>query len=485
MLSSDPQWQVIRCPECSGLLKVDQSNVPSSLACPACGCLIDQDEGDPTPAVDIIRSGPVEEPTEGSADEPTPESQIPDPNELVLEQELAHEAHEAMLDEELGKMPETGTPLAGIAATSGAIPKPKPTEFKIPEMVSNIGERQWSPVNAERSAPKLDASRIASTDDERLAPEPEAEEGAVKTHVARKITGWDLEDEEESGEPAFQKVRKKMGLIGICVVSALLFGVVVYGVSMSLKKPPGGKIEKPERPEVAAREAMTAVERDAMDKAEETFAAAGEAIENFLNAPTYRERQEFVRDPERVEPLMEAHYKRNPDGAFAFRPPKDGWRMAPFESFLLTSVEGEDFSLTAIAVERQEDGRYLVDWESFVGYSELPFERLMERKPTDPVLLRARASVGDYYNFGYVDSEWACVQLQDMSQANTIYAYTKVDSEILQQLMKIMTLRGETHLTLKVVHPGGDKASNQFEITDVISRGWVFSDEDEELGSEG
>ena len=175
--------------------------------------------------------------------------------------------------------------------------------------------------------------------------------------------------------------------------------------------------------------------------------------------------------------MMEDYYTDNPDGKIPFRAPEDGWAMTPYKSFLLTRLTKEDFGSTAMAVERQEDGRYLVDWESFVGYSEMGWEDLLENKPAEPVLIRCRARVGDYYNFKFDQDTWACVQLQEGSGEHTIYGYMKIDGPVLKELAKVLPPRGIRHLTLRVAHAGEGTAKNQFLVTEVVGNGWVISDE--------
>ncbi len=155
--------------------------------------------------------------------------------------------------------------------------------------------------------------------------------------------------------------------------------------------------------------------------------------------------------------------------------------MQPSNSFLLTAVVSRDYSENAIATERQDDGRFLIDWESFVGFSEIPLDKLSERKPLEPVLLRARASRGEYYNYGFSDSrEWACVELQDKTRRNTIYGYVKLEDPLLKALGKIVPSGGAAHVTLKVAYPPDGEADNQFLITELVTKGWVFSDADDE-----
>jgi len=230
---------------------------------------------------------------------------------------------------------------------------------------------------------------------------------------------------------------------------------------------------KPRTKAEQARESMTAAEREALDHPKRTFAAAGSVIEDFLSAKSYEECLKYVRDPKRVGELMKKHYLSEAYSAVEFRKPEDGWQMHPYESFLITNVQTTDFENLAVAVERQSDGKYLIDWESFVGYSDLPWEEISEKRPTEPLLIRARASLSSYYNFGFTEEVWACVQLQDQDGDHNLYGYIKLDDPLLKELGRVMSPRAASHVTLKVAFPEDAKADNQVLITEVVTNGWV------------
>ena len=425
-------------------MKVGQDQDPDSIACPSCGTMLGQGASE-SPEVEIAPGAEVIRGDSAAAQDPPQDRRLPDQ----------------------------------------AIPDPRREEFKVPDMISNVGERQWAPGKVAPEAPKLDASRLASTDDERLAPDIK-EEGGVQVHVARKITGWDLDkndDADTSTGTDIGQLKGKLAVAGIGLVSFLFVGLIVYGVLQSLKeKKEPAFVEEEKAPEEVAREALSYLERESMDNNEELFAAAGAVISEFLSAPTFQDRLTFARDPERVGPLMERYYQTVPEGAIKFREPENGWTMQPFDSFLLATVVTDEYKQLPIAVERQEDGGFLVDWESFVGYSEIPWEEFMVDLPPRPFLVRAQVSVGDYFNYGFEDTEWFCVCLQDRRLEHTAYGYIEQGSQLGKDIFKILDSQRMAHLTLKLSAPGDGKASNQFLITEFVANGWVFPNPD---GGEG
>jgi hypothetical protein len=461
MPDTDPQWKILRCAQCDRLMKVDTLHLSASLACPSCGSLFSDAATKSAEAVVELAAGADDVVIHSGAT-------VPPARGRVNESEL-------VLDREIGAIPEVTPP--SHLPSGNAIPARRLEGYKMPELISNIAEKALSPTLETKQGPKLDASKLTSIDDERFAP-AEVEEGAVKVHVARELTGWDVDGEKDDGSNAgmLEQMKSKLLLIIIVLVCVLFGGLVTYGLIRSMVGDEAPVVVEKEEAEIA-RESLTLLERDAMDDSEKTFAAAGEVLEKFVAAKNFRERAELVRDWERVAPMMEAFYTTNPDGVIDFRPPSDGWKMAPYKSFLLAQVEREDFSMDSIAVELQDDGRFLVDWESFVGYCEIPWGEIEERKSTSPFLVRAKASVGSYFNYGYKDTEWACIQLEDEGNTSTLYGYVRHDSPVLDDLKEVMTPRGTMHLTLRLAHPGGKKAANQFLVKEFVAKGWVFSND--------
>jgi len=226
-------------------------------------------------------------------------------------------------------------------------------------------------------------------------------------------------------------------------------------------------------PAQLARDSMSELERLSFDRSAETFAAAGEVIGRFLSAQDYEARLQFCRDPGRVRALMEEHYSREPDGPIEFREPKDGWKTQPYRSFLLAQVELGDFRTVPLAVERQADGGYLVDWESFVAYCEIPWEKFQQDRPTDRFVVRVLASLGDYFNNGYEDSDWACLKLEDAARNQSVYGYIMLDDPLLEEVRRVLNPTGTIHLTLSVAYPAEARAGNQLLITELVEKGWV------------
>jgi hypothetical protein len=95
-------------------------------------------------------------------------------------------------------------------------------------------------------------------------------------------------------------------------------------------------------------------------------------LRGFLNAKSVAEKIKFVREPGRVALLMKAYYAKD-----AYQPEGfESFKRGPFnfrDRFVFCSVETGDFLTRPVTLKRSlKDGKehYLIDWESWVGYSE-------------------------------------------------------------------------------------------------------------------
>ena len=226
-----------------------------------------------------------------------------------------------------------------------------------------------------------------------------------------------------------------------------------------------------------ARAALTELERDALDRdrTASTWAKVHAVMESFLAAPNYLERSKFVRDRKRVEPLMKKFYATNPDNPTKFRKLTERDKMSVRDSYIFRRFQTEDFVDKPIAFERQEDGSFLVDWESYVGYCEIPWKKIVKTRSTRPFLVRCLLSEGDYFNNGFDDDEWVCVRLEDGDRNYSFYAYAKKGSALDLKLKDVLKPDGTTYVTVKVAYPEDESGGkNQLLLKEILTRGWVL-----------
>ena len=209
-----------------------------------------------------------------------------------------------------------------------------------------------------------------------------------------------------------------------------------------------------------------------MRRNESEFIAEVEPIaRQFLEAKSVEDMLPLVRDRAKVEPKMRAYYTKGvkPAGLGQFN---TSGSVVYRGNLSAVSVRTGDFEIKQLAFIRTPEG-LKIDWESYVGWSEMSWTRFIEEKPENPVLFRTKLVKTDYYNFQFSsDVEWRSFQLTSVDDESTVYGYVKVGSELERKL----TPENPTDvslMTLKLKYPAGPKQRNQVLIDSVVADGWV------------
>ncbi len=129
--------------------------------------------------------------------------------------------------------------------------------------------------------------------------------------------------------------------------------------------------------------------------------AAEKLVTLFLRASTVEERRNFVRNPDRVEPLMKHWYLRN---SSALQSAKVTGISSALESYPNPKIPNQSIVVKAtledggrvIAPVEWTDAGAVIEWESMVGYSQIALASLPSQStdPKDPgVTLRVMATL--------------------------------------------------------------------------------------------
>jgi hypothetical protein len=192
----------------------------------------------------------------------------------------------------------------------------------------------------------------------------------------------------------------------------------------------------------------------------------------FLEATTVEELLPLVRDREAVEPKLRKFYPDgkvpapgmsafNTTGSIAFR-----------DKLASVSIRTRDFEAQQIAYLRTAEG-LKIDWESYVGWSEMTWEEFLAKKPTNSVLFRVSMKAVEYYNFSFSDDRrWSSYQFRSPNAEFVMYGYAKRDSEVDRKL-KPNDVKATTLVTVRLKFQPGETSANQVLIDEVVADGWV------------
>lgn len=251
----------------------------------------------------------------------------------------------------------------------------------------------------------------------------------------------------------------------------LLFAVMIAGVLMStLTRPP------PVIPEVGkpVEKMTTAVEvTPSAQRSEASILMEAELlVKKFLEASTVDEVLGTVRNPGVAEARMREFYpggKIEPVG------------LSKFNSDSGMVMKGKLVSVVVITRNQGEKLLGLVDtpqglkidWESWAGWLELPWEKFLSTKPSTAHVFRVILSSVDYYNFGFSDdSKWRSYRLESPDKEHGIYGYVERGSELDKQLRPDAD-ESDIMLTLALKFPLDSQSNSQVEIERFVCEGWV------------
>ena len=205
--------------------------------------------------------------------------------------------------------------------------------------------------------------------------------------------------------------------------------------------------------------------------------------EAFLRATTVEEKARFIRQPERVLPLMEKYYEKNELKPLELeRAPSFSPATLDLSAFWIAqaSIVGEED--VAVLIEQTEDNELLIDWETFVSYQEHSWDEMIEKRPEGRYEFRLRATFADFYVYEFSDkSEWVCVHLTSRHGLKDGYGFFKKDApfaeELIAQLNTSQRTKSPLALIVEASFPQDTKVKKSLIIHDVLSFRWVYVDE--------
>lgn len=216
-----------------------------------------------------------------------------------------------------------------------------------------------------------------------------------------------------------------------------------------------------------------------MRRSEAEFLAAAEPLAKaFLEAEKTEDILSVVHEPERISALLRSRY---PDGTIAptgMSKFNATGQVSYKDSFAAVTVLTPDYAKKQLAFIDSEGG-LKIDWESWIGWSDMPWDKLMETKPKKPILVRVMAKWVDYYNFGFSDeSAWRSYRLVSPDGETTLYGYVERNS-LLDQRLRPGEPTATVAVTLKIHFREDEQSPNQVVIDELVSDGWVVTRESE------
>ena len=279
------------------------------------------------------------------------------------------------------------------------------------------------------------------------------------------------------------RVRKKGGGFlgrGIAIAFVILATVGVLLVLVK-RKTPSPTVSLPARSAPVPKKPENALEKKPEEQAlpaelagdqAQLLSRVNSAARTFLEADTVEKLLPLIRNPEKVGPKLREWY---PDGkvpAVGLSRPADTVGVVPDSKIIFSKFFTRDFDEKQIAFF-DGDGGLKVDWESYVGWSEIPWSEFIAERPSKPLLFRVSLNKEEYYNFDYSDdAKWQSYRMVSPDGQHILYGYARKDSAVVEALR--MDEAGETlKTTLLLRFQGGGDSKNQVLIEKIVADGWI------------
>jgi hypothetical protein len=202
------------------------------------------------------------------------------------------------------------------------------------------------------------------------------------------------------------------------------------------------------------------------------------AIRGYYEADAIETKLSFVRDPQRVRPLMEKFYRSHPLEHREWR--NLGWVLPVEEPGYRLGYAQAVFADTepvSLIIEELADGSFRMDWESSVRYGEIGWGEFIQTQPASPTLFRVIASKPRHIPAAEVPQGSEILEIKHPEEDDVIYAYfDRQDPKFHPLLQQLQTGNWkDVPLTLRLCYPGSAGSSGKsVRIADVEGKGWLI-----------
>ena len=204
-----------------------------------------------------------------------------------------------------------------------------------------------------------------------------------------------------------------------------------------------------------------------------------ERVYAYLETSSVEEKGRYVRNPERVTPLMEEYYQR-----YALIPR----RVRSIENIRATEIGGRPFSVVEVAVEGKdalefllmencENGDLRFDWESEVNYQPLSIATYIKSKPLEPMVFRAYVERDSFYSYEYADqSRYQAFKLTFREDDDFLFGYAPRRSIEGRGLLALLEDKEDAvPVLLRLRFAEGTESTRSVLIDEVLAASWVWS----------
>ncbi len=331
------------------------------------------------------------------------------------------------------------------------------------------------PLAGDRTPPLVRPGRMALT--EESSQQATAAPHRKRSHTQKSLHSRKLLWDTWSKYTSRFKRSDNRQMFWMMIGGVFLWIVIVLGVRviMSSEVPVAGNevafVPSPRAPEALSPELALAAE--AMRKDERFLAEAEPMARKFLEAKRIEDLLPLVRNPGMAEARMRRHYPGGiieAPGMAAFNTQSNLARLGSIVALMVRTLKQDEASLV---YEETAQG-IKIDWECWVGWSEMPWEVFVAEKPTVAQVFRLMLCPIEYYNMAFAnDIKWQSYQLLSPDGKQVIYGYAERGSALNAKLCPPPDVP-KIPLMLSLKFPENATSANQVLIENCVADGWVL-----------
>jgi hypothetical protein len=300
--------------------------------------------------------------------------------------------------------------------------------------------------------------------------DPEAKPKGTNKRRRKKAGAVVAHDWEQA--PATPRMRRgeKTKMRKMLMLGGFLFSVIVASITvpMIMKAPQvvAKKTVDPKSKPVDQESAGLHIDEATI------LAQAEPLVRKFMAATRVEDVMGLVRNPETAESRMRTLYQ---DGQI----PTLG--LTTFNVNGGLTIDGDFVSVPVLTSQHEDKTVNIeitpqgmkIDWESWVGWSDIPWKEFQSTQPTTRHVFRVYLSSVEYYNFEFLDEKkWQSYSLRSPDSTDTFYGYVEKGSALDNHLRPNQD-ENNLPVTLGLKFPLNPKNNTQVEIVDLVTEGWI------------
>ena len=160
---------------------------------------------------------------------------------------------------------------------------------------------------------------------------------------------------------------------------------------------------------------------------------ADELLDSYWKAKKWQDKLPFVYQPERTRVLMEQYYEvqKGVDPVSGALLNRGRYRLNGTEILHFTYSCNRPGDVLELAMRRNSDGRFVLDWTSYVGFSQMGWEEFKKSRTTTSTVFRAFATASDYHNYEFTDrKKYLSVNLLSPDGLVSLHGFCERDTPI-------------------------------------------------------